>query len=119
MFGRRAELAPDTFVRKDPTMEQYVLNKQVRLREIQQDAEKEKEIARERAKKYFDKAHITRSFEKGDLVMARKMGRIGKLSNRWEGPYIVKKRVDDIYSILCQSTNKKIERHVSDLKMYK
>lgn len=70
-------------------------------------------------KRIFDEGHVPRSFEIGAMVLAKRMGRLDKLSNRYDGPLRVVERDRDIYKVKCDETGKSLSRHISDLKMFK
>jgi hypothetical protein len=67
----------------------------------------------------YDQAHTDVQFESGTLVLIRRMGRISKISARFEGPYEVVSRNKDIYQVRSQHSNKVLERHVKDMKPYR
>lgn len=75
--------------------------------------------AHERSKAYFDARHKERSYQIGDLVLAaagRK--RRAKLAPRFEGPFKVIAKDNDIYTIESLATRESRRRHTSSLKPY-
>lgn len=70
------------------------------------------------SRSYYESRHSTRSFEIGDLVLAKRMGRRAKIANRFVGPYKVIRKANDIYSLESSENNSVIDRHVQDLKPF-
>ena len=83
------------------------------------------DVQRERSKKasgkrkgYYDRGTVDRQLEKGDQVLCRIPGMIGKLKESWHGPYPVearKSRVD--YQVKVGKGRAKV-LHVNNLKKY-
>jgi len=60
----------------------------------------EKQLANEKHQEsLYDAARSPLTFERGDAVMSRRMGRLDKLADRWEGPYLVEDKANDIHKL--------------------
>ncbi len=63
-----------------------------------------------RQKRYYDRKHHLNVYRRGDLVLVKTMVRkpgIGKLSDRYEGPYVVLAKLSDVTYRIQQSPRKK------------
>jgi hypothetical protein len=75
-------------------------------------------------KKYYDLTAVKRSLVSGQLVWVynpvRKIGVCQKLSNKWCGPFVVTRRIDDLTYMVKKSakTNAK-SYHIDHLRVYK
>ena len=66
-----------------------------------------------------DKYSKERHFEKGTQVLYRTPGMNAKLTDAWEGPYVVDKKLGPVtYSLLIKGTKKKKIAHINTLKEY-
>lgn len=74
--------------------------------------------AQERAKERFEQQHREQTFEVGEEVLTKRTDRRAKLSDRYEGPYVVEERRRDIYKLRDPSKDKVRYRHVSALRRY-
>ena len=70
-------------------------------------------------KKERDKYSKEREFEQGTQVLYRTPGMNAKLTDAWEGPYIIDKKLGPVtYSLLIRGHKKKRVVHVNTLKEY-
>ena len=76
--------------------------------------------AKEVLKKDYDKCAKTRIFENGDLVLVRIPGMINKMSESWEGPYDILKKVSAVNYAIGVPGKNKIEKviHVNNTKKF-
>lgn len=71
------------------------------------------------SKERYDQQHRQVTFQIGELVLCRVMGRRAKNQNRFEDPYRIISKNRDVYQVESVSRSKdKLERHVSDLRPY-
>ena len=67
-----------------------------------------------------DKYSKERVFEHGTQVLYRTPGMMAKLTDAWEGPYVVDKRLGPVtYSLIIQGVKKRRIVHVNTIKEYK
>lgn len=118
MFARKHALLHAELELRDRLMESQLNARQNDLASITESANVNQLANKLTSKQRFDKSHRNVTFEEGEKVWARKMGRLSKLSNKWNGPYVITKKDNDIYSLLCDKTHKSIERHVRDMKRF-
>ena len=79
---------------------------------------KQTEIATQRKEKR-DKHSKGREFEQGTQVLYRTPGMNAKLTDAWEGPYLIDKKLGPVtYSLLIEGIKKKKVAHVNTLKEY-
>jgi hypothetical protein len=98
--------------------------------QLQETLVKAHEVARKNLKKhaayrkkYYDTKAKARQLERGQLVWlhdpTKKPGICSKLANRWKGPYIVVKRLDDLTYLIQTSPRKPIKAvHIDRLLPY-
>lgn len=79
-----------------------------------------------RYKEYYDKTHKAVSYEEGELVLVHTQvpdaGVSLKLSRRWNGPYQIERKIDDVtYRVREVEKNRTriVPVHVQRLKRYK
>lgn len=98
LYAKLAKMHLDTIIQ-----EAFISNKNVQLA----------------SKPYYDLRHRNVDFEIGDCVwVARKAARGKKLYSRYDGPYVVINKNQNVYDLQSEATNKVIKRHVSALKAY-
>lgn len=68
----------------------------------------------------LQRSHTPRQYETDDLVLARQPGRMGqaKIGQRFDGPFKVSERKNDIYVLKRPDNGRTYERHVASLKPY-
>ena len=69
-------------------------------------------------KAQFDKGTIDRQLEKGDKVLCRIPGCVGKLEEAWHGPYVVEERVGVVNYKVKVGRGKAKVLHVNNLKKF-
>lgn len=119
MFGRRKPY-------NSPIVEDQMSSHQFFANAQQATSEEDRRLAimrqsdaRDNARKYFEQHHDARSYDIGELVLARVMGRRSKLQERFQGPYRITKRCDDIYHIVnVDGRQERLERHAKDLRPF-
>lgn len=69
----------------------------------------------------YESAHRIREFNVGDKVLSRNAGRRddSKTGEKYQGPFEVLSRSNDIYELKHLGTNKRYQRHVASLKPYR
>ena len=80
--------------------------------------ERQTEVTNHR-KKERDKYSKEREFEQGTQVLYRTPGMNAKLTDAWEGPYVIDKKLGPVtYSLITRGNKKKRVVHVNTLKEY-
>ena len=69
-------------------------------------------------KSQFDKGTVDRQLEKGDKVLCRIPGCVGKLEESWHGPYVVEEKVGVVNYKVKVGRGKAKLLHVNNLKKY-
>ena len=121
MFGKKHELVGVQIGYEHEQASCHHANKIITqdLRSKHETANSKQMALKEKCKTKYDMEHDPVEFQVGDNVLARKMGRLGKFSQRDEGQFIVSdSKSNDIYILKSESTNTKIERHVKDMRPY-
>ena len=84
------------------------------------------EVAREKGlkasedrKRHFDKKAVVRTLKAGDKVLCRIPGMIKKLQESWKGPYIVRKKMNDVDYLVEMRKGKTKVLHINNLKLFK
>lgn len=72
--------------------------------------------AQERSRKFFESKRRNVLFELDDFVYIKTRDRSSKFYPRFQGPYKVVGRKDDIYTLEDQETKRTITRHVNDIR---
>ena len=77
--------------------------------------------AKEQMKKGYDKHAVEREFSVGNMVLVRTPDLEGKLSDLWDGPYEVIRKVSSVvYELAVPSRrSKSLVAHVNRLKLWK
>jgi len=117
LFGRKFDLMSNVLALRDISYADVLDRKLSKLEGLATAANAKQNNAKDNSKQRFDAAHVPRQFDVGDLVLIRRFGRISKLANRWDGPFEIKARANDIYTI--EANKKNLERHAQDMKAYK
>lgn len=119
VFGRQQVVAPaKTAVKDTTTYDMHAQLLALQLATSHEQAVENQAVAQGVSRKYFERTHRPRSFEIGDLVLIRKRKRRGKLEDRYQGPYTVISRNQDIYTVRADKSKQLMVRHVSCLKPY-
>jgi transposase InsO family protein len=129
VFGREIVLPIQAYIGRpkledDEETEDYVGVLQQRLEEIHDLARDNLKQASEYQKKYYDTgAKKKKRYSSGQLVWlhdpTRKVGVCSKLINKWKGPYIVTRVLDDLICMVKRSRNQKPKAyHVDRLYHY-
>lgn len=117
MFGRSHRIASDIVgdARGPQRLWAELLNARHELHNP--DVILRREATQNKYREEFAKQHAAKSFEIGEKVWVLIAGRRAKLQNRYQGPYVVVARANDIYSLQsCDERAERLERHVSQLK---
>ena len=69
-------------------------------------------------KSQFDKGTVDRQLEKGDKVLCRIPGCVGKLEESWHGPYVVEEKVGVVNYKVKVGRGKAKLLHINNLKKY-
>ena len=96
----------------------YVYEVQNRLKSIQ-DASREIEVeAKRKAKIWYDRTALSRTFQVGDQVLVLMPGRRPKSQTEWEGPFTIEKQVTKVTCQIIRTDKSKSHRiyHVNMLK---
>ena len=106
MFGREVNLPVDLLYGRPPdeqkfeTVEDYVDQLRNRMENVHEYARMRIRIASDRMKRRYDVGSTRKTFKCGDAVWLynpqRKKGLSPKLSNDWEGPYLVTKQINEL-----------------------
>ena len=106
MFGREVNLPVDLLYGRPPdehkfeTVEDYVDQLRNRMKNVHEYARMRIRIASDRMKRRYDVGSTRETFKCGDAVWLynpqRKKGLSPKLSNDWEGPYLVTKQINEL-----------------------
>ena len=106
MFGREVNLPVDLLYGHPPdeqkfeTVEDYVDQLRNRMEKVHEYARMRIRIASDRMKRRYDVGSTRETFNCGDAVWLynpqRKKGLSPKLSNDWEGPYLVTKQINEL-----------------------
>ena len=127
MFGREARLPVDLLMVGDPPNEQrqipmeYLKEQTSKLRQAYGMARKSARVATRRYRDYYDARTSGDTYQIGDKVWrqshVRKKGTSSKLSPKWEGPYVIIKRITDVvYRIKKEKGRKRVVVHFNCLK---
>ena len=114
MLGREITLPMQAVVGR-PRSDDFVKDFNDYVIDLEDNLQKCHDIARENIKaasryqrKYYDCSSKKRSFKPGQLVWlhdpSRKVGISSKLVNKWKGPFVVTKTLDDIICMVKQSS---------------
>lgn len=120
IFGRRHALrTSEVMETRSPEQMFSELSEDARERNRAEAVARQSQAQQASAER-FNASHRPLSFEVGELVLARTIGRRTKLQNRFTGPYRVTRKNDDIYTIenVEGTRRERLERHISDLKKY-
>lgn len=94
----------------DMDVDEYVADLQEKLSEIHTTARQNLKKQAVYRKKYYDVRAKHRCLEMGQPVWmhdpTRRIGVCSKLSNRWNGPYLVEKKLDDLTFLIRTSPSK-------------
>ncbi|XP_050507422.1 uncharacterized protein LOC126885038 [Diabrotica virgifera virgifera] len=128
MLGREVRLPCDLEFGCRPSEEhvageEYVDRLKLRMNNIHEFARQHIQIASDRMKDQYDSRCKNESFEIGDLVWLynpqRRRGLCPNLQRQWEGPYEVKKKINDvIYRIKKLPNGKPKVIHINRLAPY-
>ena len=69
-------------------------------------------------KSQFDKGTVDRQLEKGDKVLCRIPGCVGKLEESWHGPYVVEEKIGQVNYKVKVGRGKAKVLHINNLKRY-
>lgn len=121
-FGRTHRFISDE-VKTVPssTHEAYLETIKRRLEPLYNSAQKTQTAAQSQNKKAYDARHRPLDIECGSLVLIKNKSRPAKLDHRYLGPYKIKSKNEDIYTlekVADEPKSKTITRHISDLKMF-
>ena len=104
VFGREIRLAGDLMFGSPETYSQesqnYSSKLENQLREMNRLVRVRRKIASDKMKTRYDISSNSVGFQEGNQVWLfnpkRRRGRSPKLQSNWEGPYSVKKRINDV-----------------------
>lgn len=116
LFGRKHASRTTSVVDKHTIFDNFAEFRELNAEVMQNNAIAYQSAAQQNARRAFERHHVTRSFEVGERVFARLPGRRNKLQNRWQGPYQITAKNNDIYSLVSDDKREKLERHVSQLR---
>ena len=100
---------------------EWVNEMKERLRVMEELVQKKETKAKAEMKKGYDKHAVVREFSMGLLVLVRTPDLQGKLSDIWDGPYEVVRKVSQVVYELAVPTrrSKSLVAHVNRLKAWK
>ena len=127
MFGREARLPVDLMVDGDPPSEQrqmpndYVMTQKLKLDQAFKLARKNTRAAMQRYRDYYNANTTENTLQVGDRVwrqsQVKKKGRSSKLSPKWEGPYVIIKKITDVvFRLKRKNSRKRVVVHFNSLK---
>ncbi|GBL98272.1 hypothetical protein AVEN_174073-1 [Araneus ventricosus] len=128
LFGRTLRLPCDIpFGRpsdKPSSSNEYLNNLEGRLEGVHAFARERIKLASERMKTRYDSGATDDNFNEGDQVWMynpkRRRGLSSKLQQKWEGPYTIVKRLNDIIYRVRRSPNAKPKViHINRLAPYR
>ena len=101
----------------------YVTKLQNKLQQCHDLARKNLKVAAKYQKKYYDSKSKITSFSQGQLVWlhdpTRKVGISSKLVNKWKGPFVVTRKLDDLVCMVKRTKSGKSKAyHVDRLYPY-
>jgi len=103
LYGRRAKLPLDVAL-NDEYEEEEVRNYLQKIKDARELARKNIEKSQVKQKERYDEKHKPVEYKEGSKVLVfspiRKIGRSEKLLHRWQGPYLVEKKVSDVNYLL-------------------
>ena len=116
VLGRNTTMPSQAFIERpsddtvDNDPENYVVHLQETLVKVHEVARKNLKKQAVYRKKYYDTKAKSRQLTQGQAVWlhdpARKPGVCTKLANRWKGPYVITKRLDDLTYLIQTSSRK-------------
>jgi transposase InsO family protein len=126
LFGREMRLPCDLVFGCKPgevAREEYVGDLQNRMENIHNLVRGKLQLSSDRMKRYYDTRTMEKSYQVGDLVWLynprRRRGVCPKLQKNWEGPYTIKKKINDvIYRIVKIPRGKPVVVHHDRLVPY-
>mgnify|MGYP001546096517 CR=1 FL=1 len=128
MLGREVYLPMSLVVQKPvgeklPTTDEYVVELQQKIQEVHALAREHLKKTTEYQKRHYDLKAKHKSFEEGQAVWLfnpiRRVGICQKFVKNWTGPYLVRKRVDDITYMVQKGPKEKAKAyHVDRLLAY-
>ena len=128
LYGRDAKLPQDFFTTKsfvNSDVHEYVQDQIKRLQEAYAKLSVHKTEYQMKYKAYYDKSHKKISFENNDSVMiyfpVAKVNLTYKLIPKWEGPFRVVERINDLnYRVQDLNNSKRVFMvHVQRMLLYK
>jgi hypothetical protein len=129
VFGREITLPMHAFIGRpkpenNSDLSEYVLNLEDKLKTCHDIARTNLKVAARYQKKHYDcKSRKRNAYSQGQLVWlhdpTRKVGVSSKLVNKWKGPFIVTRTVDDLVCMVKRtSTGKPKAYHIDRLYPY-
>lgn len=129
MFGREVVLPMQAVIgrpkeEKDETdSDSYILDLQNKLVDCHDMARQNLKVAARYQKKHYDSTSVKKLHDTGQLVWlhdpTRKVGVCSKLMNKWKGPFIITKKLDDLICLVKRTpTGKPKAYHVDRLHHY-
>lgn len=115
LFGRRPALHSSVSNSSKNIYDLHVELIEQTLDNVHAEAIARQSDAQAASRSHFERNHVARSFNVGDLVSSRRMGRKAKLTSRFIGPFKVLARDKDIYTIESVDEKTKMNRHIKDL----
>ena len=86
----------------------HLLDMRRRMQDLMRDVDTNVRKNQDKMKKHYDKTAIERSLTPGDKVLVFLPVGAGKLDSKWQGPYIVNRRVNEVnYEIIMDDKRKK------------
>ena len=127
MFGREARLPVDLMVDGDPPSEQrqtpndYVMTQKLKLDQAFKLARKNTRVAMQRYRDYDNANTTENTLQVGNRVwrqlQVKKKGRSSKLSPKWEGPYVIIKKITDVvFRLKRENGRKRVVVHFNSFK---
>jgi len=114
MFGRPYHpIQASLETQRNQTLSTEIMRTQIE--EMHAEAIENSSEAHLASKKTFDASRRVDSFPVGNKVLCKGRDRRAKLSRKFEGPYEVVGREDDIYQLKDHSSGRVVTRHISQL----
>ena len=90
------------------------------LKNLTEALEKAKANIDAKAKTYYDQHAKEHNFKEGTPVFLKTFRRTGKFHDKFQGPYIIVKKIGDVNYVLCEPKNENIRFivHVNRIKPY-
>jgi hypothetical protein len=120
MFGREAPLRLEGVNEESDPRDIYAKMLKQHLDDIRRNARNNTATAQIESEPRFEASRKPVEFDIGDQVLSRNAGRRddSKTGPKYQGPFEVTGKKDDVYDLKLVSNNKRYKRHVASLKKY-